>query len=58
MAYMSIITVAQRELCILSDKVLGSKVELPRNSRGEKGSKDESITQKASPQHGYTVEAK
>ena len=58
MAYKSIITVAQRELCILSDEVLGSKVELPRNSRDEEGRKDESATQKGGPEHVLGYERK
>ena len=56
MAYKSIIVmVAQRDLRIVSDGVVGSKVELPRNSRGEEGGKNKSTTQESSPKHGCSV---
>jgi hypothetical protein len=46
-----IVRVAQRDLRILSDEILGSKVELPR---GEEGRKNEDTTQNGSPQHGWS----
>ena len=53
-----IVTVAQRDLPILSDdwEVLGPKVDPSWKSRGKEGRKNESTTQKSSPQHCYTVE--
>ena len=49
-AYKSIIVmVAQRDLHIISDSVLGSEVELPCNSRGEEGGKNKSAGQECSP---------
>ena len=53
-AYLPII-LAQRELRVISDEVLSSKVELPHNNRGEEGRKDESTTQKGGLQHDCTV---
>ena len=56
MAYKSIIVmVAERDLRISSDGVLGSKVELPRISQGEEGGKNKSTSQDSSPKHGCTV---
>jgi hypothetical protein len=40
-----IVRVAQRDLRILSDEVLGSRIELPR---GEEGRKNEDTTQNGS----------
>jgi hypothetical protein len=50
-----IVRVAQRDLRILSDEVLSSRVELPR---GEEGRKNESTTQNGNPQHGWGYERK
>ena len=48
--------VAQRDLRIISDGVLGFKAELRRNSRGEEGGKNsKSTAQEGSPKHGCTV---
>ena len=43
--------VDQSDLRILSDGVLGSKVELFCNSRGEEGGKNKYISQEGNPEH-------
>lgn len=43
-------------LRIVSDGVLGSKVESPRNIRGEEGGKNERTTEEGGSKHGYSKE--